>query len=619
MADSQWKWLYRGIFRPTHLTARMLIKMILTSIRLQPVALLAQFAGMTSLVAVFWNSDVSRVFLLVWYGLGLAQIYFSLRYVRHFWRDRDRVTRVRIWVRRWTALAVAAGVIWGIAGPSLMLPLSGISQVVTVAVVVAVTFASWPVYACWLPSLTAFTFLSLTPMMITFAVQFGISEALMMGVLVASSGFILYSGRKLNEMVISAILTDDKNRRLVERLQTEVTQSEKARRMAEHLSERRSRFFAAANHDIRQPLQAMGIYLDLLRRRATPETRPVVEELLKTSASISTLVEQVLTVTRMEFGRLDLHPEVVFLPEFLEELAQECRPVATRKGLVIRVVSAQVSVMTDRIMLKRALKNLVSNAINYSRADAELPEIVIGARHLGSGDVSIGVYDCGPGLSADDRKRLFETFFRGSAGKENPGSGFGLGLSIVKGLAKQLDATLSVSSRPGRGSVFRMTFPAAETVHSLPERGKDEVKLEIPAWQGTALVLEDNVMVARAVGALLEGWGAKVQVFNAPDERFKAWVKENIREVAVFITDFNLGEDVPDGLEAIVEVTLAAEAVKKPVETVLLTAVANDLIETRWKTLKNAHPSLPLVFPSVLQKPIDEEGLLEVMRKSQMN
>ena len=350
MSESFWKRAYRAVFRPSasHMTGRMISKMILTSLKLHPVALLAQFAGMTSLVATFWQSEVSRVFLLVWYAFGLAQIYFALRYVRYFWQDRDRVARIRIWVRRWTALAIAAGIIWGVAGPSLMLPRSGISQVVTVAVVVAVTFASWPVYSCWLPSLTGFTLLSLIPLMVTFAVQFGISEALMVLVMIVSCAFILYSGRKLNEMVLASILTDDKNRRLVERLKVEVNQSENARRQAEHLSERRSRFFAAANHDIRQPLQAMGIYLDLLRRRSTPATAPIVEELVHTSESISTLVEQVLTVTRMEFGRLDLHPEVIALPEFLEELVQECRPIAEKRGLSVRYASVHVSITTDR-------------------------------------------------------------------------------------------------------------------------------------------------------------------------------------------------------------------------------------------------------------------------------
>ena len=616
MSESFWKRAYRAVFRPSasHMTGRMISKMILTSLKLHPVALLAQFAGMTSLVATFWQSEVSRVFLLVWYAFGLAQIYFALRYVRYFWQDRDRVARIRIWVRRWTALAIAAGIIWGVAGPSLMLPLSGISQVVTVAVVVAVTFASWPVYSCWLPSLTGFTLLSLIPLMVTFAVQFGISEALMVLVMIVSCAFILYSGRKLNEMVLASILTDDKNRRLVERLKVEVNQSEKARRQAEHLSERRSRFFAAANHDIRQPLQAMGIYLDLLRRRSTPATAPIVEELVHTSESISTLVEQVLTVTRMEFGRLDLHPEVIALPEFLEELVQECRPIAEKRGLSVRFASVPVSITTDRLMLKRALKNLVSNAIAYSdAAKARVPEIVIGARRLGNGDITIGVYDSGPGLSAEDKTRLFETFYRGSAGKQQPSGGFGLGLSIVKGIAGQLDAKLSVGSKPGRGSVFRLTFAKHETLDEKRNQSGATKRALRPSWHGTVLLLEDNTMVANAIGEMMRGWGARVQIFHAPDEAFFSWVEAEIEKVELFITDFNLGEDVADGFEVLAKVHhMVADDEHAPVN-VLLTAVARDLIETRWEELEDSGATGDMRFPAVLQKPVDESDLLALL------
>ena len=619
MNDNPIKRLLRLIFRPSasHMSGRTLAKMILTSLKLHPIALLAQFAGMTSLVAVFWHSDVSRVFLLIWYSFGLVQTYLSLRYVRYFWLDRDRVLRIRLWIRRWTALAVAAGIIWGVAGPALMLPLSGISQVVTVAVVVSVTFASWPVYSCWLPSLTAFTILALLPMMFALAFQFGLSTTLVSAVMVVACAFILYSGRKLNEMVHASIMNDDKNRRLVERLKAEVTQSEKARRVAEFQSDRRSRFFAAANHDIRQPLQAMGIYLDLLRRRSTPAMLPVVEQLVHTSESISTLVEQVLTVTRMEFGRLDLHPEPVSLTEFLEELAQECRPIADKQGLRVRVVSVECSLFTDRLMLKRALKNLLSNAINYSRPDAPNPEVVIAARRLGSGAVTIGVYDCGPGLSPEDRKRIFETFYRGSAGKESASTGFGLGLSIVKGIALQLGAQLSVDSHLGRGSVFRMTFRPDATSEEVKPKRVTLTQNEMPQWSGRVLLLEDNVMVAQAVAEMLRSWGATVSVFHRIDENFEAAMARELADAELFITDFNLGEDQPDGLETWCRVSAKAKAMGRPLEGILLTAVSEDLIETRWRELTLSGAANSAVFPTVLQKPIDEMGLLATLNSAQ--
>ena len=190
---------------------------------------------------------------------------------------------------------------------------------------------------------------------------------------------------------------------------------------------------------------------------------PVVKQLALSISAISTLVEQVLTVTRMEFGQMELHPEHVSVRELLEELAEECRPIAEKKGLRLRVSAPPVTILTDVTMVKRALKNLVSNAVAYSDpAKARVPEIVLGARRVESRLV-IGVYDCGPGISAEDRSRIFGTFYRGAAGRAAPGSGYGLGLSIVRGIARQLGLELTLGSKPGRGSVFRLAFSIDES------------------------------------------------------------------------------------------------------------------------------------------------------------
>ena len=463
--EQTWRFLRAFFMTSTvhHITAGTLAKLILSSLKLFPVALTAQFTGMASLTAVYWQSGVSEVFLTVWFCCGLIQIWLSLRYVRLFWRDANREANIRKWIRRWTALAVSAGIIWGVAGPTLMVPFQGAHQMITVATIVAVTFASWPVYSCWLPSLSAFTLCSLTPVIVAGAVQFGVSQTLIALIILVTTVFILYSGRKLNEMVVNSIITAAQNERLVERLRIEIARAEKARRQTEEESERRSKFFAAANHDIRQPLQAMGIYIDILGRRAPPQTVPVVKQLALSISAISTLVEQVLTVTRMEFGQMELHPEHVSVRELLEELAEECRPIAEKKGLRLRVSAPPVTILTDVTMVKRALKNLVSNAVAYSDpAKARVPEIVLGARRVESRLV-IGVYDCGPGISAEDRSRIFGTFYRGAAGRAAPGSGYGLGLSIVRGIARQLGLELTLGSKPGRGSVFRLAFSIDES------------------------------------------------------------------------------------------------------------------------------------------------------------
>ena len=403
------------------ITSRQLAKLILASLKLHPIALAAQTIGIAAMDATFWQSAVSDVFLALWSAAGAVQIWLSLLFVRRFWRDRDRVERIRLWIRRWTALAAAAGVIWGVAGIAFMVPHSGIQQIVPVAVIAGVTFASWPVYSCWMPSLTVFTLLSLAPLSLAVGSQFGVSQTIVALIVLVVTCFVLYSGRRLNEMVLSSILTESRNHRLVQRLKTEINRAEAARRTTQAESERRARFFAAANHDIRQPLQAMGIFLDILKRRADPRTEPVIRQLSETSRTISTLVEQILEVTRMEFGRIETRPEEVRVRPLVESLAKEFAPIAREKGLILRTRAVDACVRTDPQLLSRALRNLISNAIRYTTKPGA--EVLVAAHRMGGGRVALCVCDAGPGMSREDCRRIFETFYRGSAGKSQPGSG----------------------------------------------------------------------------------------------------------------------------------------------------------------------------------------------------
>lgn len=588
------------------ITARTLVKLFLTSLKLYPVALAAQFIGMAGIAAAFWSTDAPRSALIIWAVFGLLELWISLVFVRSFWRDPRKAEHVRLWIRRWTMLASSAGLIWGGAGAALMLPQSGIYQVVVVAVIVAVTFASWPVYSCWMPSLTAFTLLSLAPVTVSVAAQYGISQTIMALILLVVTGFVLYSGHRLNEMMLSAILNDDQNERLVQRLKVEVSRSEAARRKTQQESERRAQFFAAANHDLRQPLQAMGIFLDILKRRATPQTAPVIEQITRTSSSISTLVEQVLEVTRMEFGRLELHPEAISIPELFFDIEREFGPVARKKGLKLRVRPIPATVTTDRLMLRRALQNLITNAIRYTEKPGA--EVVVAARRIGRSRVTLGVYDAGPGLTAEEKKRIFETFYRGAAGKRNPGDGFGLGLSIVKGICRQLGIDLTIGSHPGRGSVFRLglNLDESEQVKYLEKETPPSELIE--RLDGAALLLEDNPFVKEALSAKLASWGAEVIAAEAWSEELLERVKEARARKGRFIllSDYNLGDGEVTGLAAagLLEAGLGAE-----IPTVLLTAVARDLIEADFRERKQAGKPLPKEMPVILQKPASDVAL----------
>lgn len=590
-----------GGHRP--ITARTLAKLILTAIRLLPVALSAQFCGFVSIVTSYRSTGAFNVFLGVWFALGILYILLSLRFAHHYWRDAERTARVRLWVRRWTLLAVFSGVLWGVAGPTLLVAAPGV-RLSIVAVIVGVTFASWPVFSCWLPSLIVFTALSLAPLTAAIAVQYGLSRVYIAMIVLVLTVFIFYAGRRLNELIVSAVVTDEQNQRLVARLRAEVHRSELERRKTQLESERRSRFFAAANHDIRQPLQAMGIYLDILRRRVPPAAQPIVEQLSATSGSISTLVEQILMVTRMEFGQVQIHPEHVFVPDLLGELASQSRPIALKKGLRLRVSAVPASIFTDRALVSRALKNLISNAIAYSDPKARVPEIVLGARRVGSRLV-IGVYDCGPGIAPEDRERIFSTFYRGESGRGQPGSGYGLGLSIVRGIARQLGIKVTLGSVLGRGSVFRLTFSIDESEQADRLREPDAQSAAIVPISGTVLLIEDNRVVREAIEGLLKGWGAGVIAAAAPDAAFFE-AAARAGNLAAAVSDYNLGEGEPTGLEVLGDLEAR---LGRALPAVLLTAVAADLIEHTYGRARAERRAMPSVMPCILQKPAEAGAL----------
>ena len=596
------------------LTARTLSKLLLSSLKLYPVALTAQMGGIACLFGINYHSGGANAFLWAWTAAGVLNLYLSLSFVRGFWKDPSQAERVRTWVRRWFALAVYSGIVWGVAAGVFTSLAQGLWQIVTVAAIVAVTFASWPVYSCWLPSLTAFTFLSLTPLTIAIAAQYSISQTVMSLVLFSCTLFILYSGRRLNEMIVSSILTDEENIRLVQRLKIEVARSERARRATQAESEKRSRFFAAANHDLRQPLQALGIFLEILRKKATPETKTLVEQLCTTSKSISTLVEQVLEVTRMEFGRLEVHPEEIDVAEMLEEIEAEFRPIAEEKGLKFRVSSIPVSVKTDRMMLMRALKNLISNAVRYTTREGA--EIVIAARRFGRDKVRIGVYDAGPGMTNEEKSKIFETFYRGEGGKAQPGTGFGLGLSIVKGLCSLLGIEVSVGTRLGRGSVFRLSMPISEAEQiRLTERRSPGRRSYARINEAVAL-LEDNFYVREALASLVSEWTDVVLTSAFPSQEFierilEAESKGTKHRSVVLVTDYNLGDGEPTGLEFC---GMLEKARGGSTAAVIVTAVARDLIESEWKKLK-VEGRAPENLPLILQKPVDNEQLNRALKQ----
>lgn len=591
-------------------SARILSEQIHVSLRLLPVSLIGQIIGALGLLARFWPL-VNHVMMVCWLVLLGVTIWFWARLRRKFLADTQREAHIREWLRQWMIQSVATGIVWGFAGVAFLITQDTMDIVVLVSVMVAVVFASWPAYSCWIPSLFAVMLLSLGPLTLGLSSALEIGRTALTVMVIVLICFVLYSGRRLSEVVVMAVTRDAQNERLVARLKSEKLRAESERRAVAAASERRAKFFAGANHDLRQPLQAMGIYLQILQMQSTPETKDVIAQLGATAQNISTLVEQLLEVSRIETGPLDVKMENVNITDLFNDLAAEFAPVAAAKGVLFQTRSLPLTVHTDPLFVKRILTNLITNAIRYS--DKPSAKIVLAARRLSGGRITIGVYDQGPGIAKEERQRIFEAFFRGKAGK-NSETGYGLGLSIVSGLARRLGIPITVGSRLGKGSVFRLEFS------NVKVSGSTHVSDGLPLttdldMRGVVGILEDNDIVRNAVSTIIRSWGATVVTAREPSQDFISRMVTEAQDgnLAALLTDYNLGEGVMTGLEAIFAVRVGAA---KNFPCVLLTAVSEDVIARAYRSLMLNPDNEGQAMPVILQKPAGAEALASALRRA---
>lgn len=216
----------------------------------------------------------------------------------------------------------------------------------------------------------------------------------------------------------------------------------------------KSRFFAAASHDLRQPFQAMRLFFDTLAQSASVPQRKVIERLGEAMAGAESLLDELLDMARLEGGSLEPNLEQVDVGQIVAAIKAELEPVAVGKGITLRARWAEAWVRTDPAMLRRVLVNLVANAIRYTDQGGVL--ICLRRR---AGKLFIEVWDTGIGIAKEETEYIFEEFYQvGNAARARK-QGLGLGLAIVKRLSDKLGLEVSLASKFGRGSVFRVTIP----------------------------------------------------------------------------------------------------------------------------------------------------------------
>jgi signal transduction histidine kinase len=234
-------------------------------------------------------------------------------------------------------------------------------------------------------------------------------------------------------------------------------QAEAAALLAEKAARSKARLFAAASHDLRQPLSALGLFLEILCEKTKDlNVEPVWEKIRHSQDSIMELLNSLLDVSRIDSNTVVPKVSSFVVGNVLDAVGEQCGPQAQQKGLRLRVRPCPCRVTTDPFLLERIMRNLTSNAVRYTATGG----VLMGWRRRPDALV-LEVWDTGIGIAGDKLERIWEEFYQVANPAGDSGQGLGLGLAIVQGLAGLLGFTVSVRSRPGKGSVFAVSLPLA--------------------------------------------------------------------------------------------------------------------------------------------------------------
>ena len=320
-----------------------------------------------------------------------------------------------------------------------------------------------------------------------------------------------------------------------------------ARREADRANVAKSKFLAAASHDLRQPVQSLMLLMEVLSSRVSDGmSRNVLGTMERALGALKMLLDGLLDVSRLEAGAVVPEVEVFPLSEVMERVAANSRPVAVQKGLILHIVPCSTHVRSDPMLLGRILQNLVENALRYT----DKGRILIGCRRRGEA-LRIEVWDTGIGIPADQQEDIFQEFVQVGNASRNRDQGLGLGLAVVRRLSVMLGHQVTVRSTPGEGSVFAVEVPVADppAVKPLPAPYSSR-----PAFATTVLVIEDDPIVREGLRAMLSEWGYTVLAAESCTEALDLANRGPAPDLIV--ADYRLREG-RTGTEAIREVRLA--------------------------------------------------------------
>ena len=366
---------------------------------------------------------------------------------------------------------------------------------------------------------------------------------------------------------------------------------------AEMASTSKTKFLAAAGHDLMQPFNAASLFASMLHQKIQDtETSELTKGLVGALENADQLLSMLLDMTKLESGLIKPHKQAIELNDLLQNLVNEYQVLARQKGLIIHYVPSTVWVISDRRLLNRIIQNLITNAIRYT----DHGKILVGVRRRSHANIEICVLDSGRGIADEQKSIIFDEFKQ--LDKHENNQGLGLGLTIVEKMSALLEHDIKLRSELGRGTQFQVQL----------ERCKNQNPVSKPLYQGSdsetflkdksVLLIENEPLIQAAMTTLFTDWGARVLV--ARDHASAMEVYQN--KIDIIIADYHLdnGDNGIDVCKAI----LAKQDDEGFARSIVVLSTAD-----RTPTLRDEASDLGIMF---LPKPVKSLALKRILGKA---
>ena len=501
-----------------------------------PGVLGAGVANIALVIILVHLRSVSGLKGVVWFLFMTFCVSAHLSLLYAYRRSKFDETKWRPWAAIFTAISFLEGAGWGWASVFLNESNHTDVELLIVAVTLIVATGAIPAFGSYLPAFLAL----FIPASLPYAVFAATASdpilratAFLMPVFIITMGALgMQTTKNFKELVELRIRANE----LAEDLKSQITVAEEANRA-------KSLFLAAASHDLRQPMHAIGLFIGALRAVQLPNEAVRLLQLIDGSVVVlDGLFSTLLDISRLDAGVVEVRKKSFLIQTLLRRICNDHVGEAKAKSISITLVECSLSVYSDPILMERVVRNLISNAVRYTQHG----RICVGCRRRGD-EIRVEVWDTGVGIAPEDQERIFQEYFQIGNPERDREKGLGLGLAIVRRLVGLLDCPLTVCSEPGRGSCFSVTIPLAKD----RELTLESPKTSEPPEKVRALiaVIDDEAPIREAMSALLTGWGYSVVSAGSGEEIIERFATCPFRPDLI-ISDYRL-RDNETGIQVI--------------------------------------------------------------------